>query len=218
MVQADAQMELTGKQLFALVDAHPIALNMLMLKEFGPEYLGWEPETCWDEVRLTWGVNIAEVNKQKIQAVRSIYIADEVLQEWEQFQCVVNGLLGVAPRPDIMQRPAPGRLHVALDIIAHIRDMGTVKDEIYKYCAAVLMDFGVAYGPGRLVPANKYLNAGVSAEDMEHIKTLVQRNATPTSITSNTLVATQAMKSLSIKDFALSVERILAVQLQQLGF
>lgn len=205
---------LTKRNIFAQADAHPLVLNMLLLKEFGPEYLGWEIETVLDEIRLTWGTSISDVNKQKVEAIRSIYIADEVLQEWEQFEAVTNGLMGVAPRMDISQRPSPGRCLVALDIICNIRDTKLITPEIYKYCAAVLMDFGVAYGPGKLEPANQYLTH--NEPELSKIVQMVKQQVIP-STNDSVLVGTQVMKSLSIKDFGTEMDQLMRSQMKQLG-
>lgn len=202
------------KQLFANINAHPIALNLCMLQEFGPAYLSWEPEACWDEVKLSFGVMLAEANRQKIQAVRSIYVADETLSSWEVFEAVAAGLVGVAPRVDTIQRPTPGRAHIALDIINYIRP-NEVKDEVYRYCAAVLMDAGIIYGPGSLEPCNKYVPANET--ERSQVKNLVARGSLPASFSGSDLTYVQAMKSLAVKDFANSTAQQLAEQIRKLS-
>jgi hypothetical protein len=203
------------KQLFTNAEAHPLALNLVMLKEFGPEYLGWEPETCWDEIKLTWGVNVSEANRQKIQAVRSIYVSDDTVAEWEVFENIAAGLVGNTPRLDIIQRPTPARAHIALDVIKNIREASTIKDEVYQYCAAVLMDHGMLYGPGSLEPANKFLK-GVSADDQATVRNLVRSGSVPT-LSSGGVILVQTMKSLSVRDYVRMVDASLARQIAQLS-
>jgi hypothetical protein len=185
-----------------------------MLQEFGPVYLNWEPETCWDEVKLSFGVMLAEANRQKIQAVRSIYVSDEPLSSWEVFEAVAAGLVGVSPRVDTIQRPTPGRAHVALDIINYIRPE-EVKDEVYRYCAAALMDSGIIYGPGSLEPSNKYVPANET--ERAQVKNLVARGSLPASFSGNDVTYVQAMKSLAVKDFANSTAQQLAEQIRKLS-
>ena len=56
---------------FTSPDSHPILLDLILLREFGAEYLTWEAETLWAEVEKTWGTTTSEVNKNRIQAVKS---------------------------------------------------------------------------------------------------------------------------------------------------
>ena len=202
------------KQLFADINAHPIALNLCLLQEFGPVYLAWEPETCWDEIKMTFGVTLSDANRQKIQAMRSIYVAEEPLNSWEVFEAVAAGLVGIAPRVDTIQRPTAGRAHVALDIINHVRP-NEIKDEVYRYCAAVLMDSGIIYGPGALEPCNKFITADERAR--EQVKNIVLGGKLPPNFSGSDVTHIQAMKSLSVRDFAKSVEQQLGQQLRKLS-
>lgn len=217
MTPTSPNTTLTKARLFSSPDAHPLALNLAMLREFGPSYLGWEPETCWAEIRLTWGDTISDMNKQKLQAVRSIYVNSDAATEWETFAYIAVGLAGAWPRLEISQRPSPARACMALDILKHVRDEKEIGDEIYKYCAAVLMDFGMVYGPGSLEGANKYL-IGADPALQEAVRNLVRNNAAvPTPTATNATLVVQTMKSFSVRDFARSVEQTLAKQVEQLG-
>ena len=40
----------TKRAAFTNPATHALVLGLLLLKEFGPEYLAWEPETVWAEV------------------------------------------------------------------------------------------------------------------------------------------------------------------------
>lgn len=201
------------KKLFTMSDAHPMALNTCMLAAFGPSYLGWEAETCWDEIRYTFGVTASDSCKQKIQAIRTIYVADRALSEWEVFELVAAGLVGIAPRIETIQRPTPGRAHVALDVINSIRP-GEVQEEVYKYCAAVLMDHGLLYGPGSLEPANTFVPA--DATTRLQVKNIVDSGRLPRTFASGDVVAVQSIKSMSVKDFAAETRSLLVEQLSRL--
>lgn len=189
----------SAKTAFTFSNTHPLTLNLLMLSAFGPEYLGWEAETCWDEIRSTWGVTVSDIGKNKIQAVRTIYVSQEVGSEWEVFEKVAAGLVGVPPRIEVMQRPTAARAAVALDIITTVRPESDVKDEVYRYCSAVLRDHGMVYGPEVLEPANKFLPKD-TRELAERVRLLVKADKMPDERTDPAL-AVQAMKTYSVRDF-----------------
>jgi hypothetical protein len=201
------------KKLFTQLDAHPVALNFCMLQEFGPAFLAWEHETCWDEVKKTFGVFVSDANKQKIQAMRALYVASEPYEEWQVFEVVAAGLVGLVPRVDMVQKPTPGRALMALDVMNHVRS-GAIKEEVYRYCAAVLMDSGMVYGPGALEPCNAFITGDTSSR--EQVKNLTAHGKLPVISSGDDTVYVQAMKSLSIKDFGASMEARLAEQIRQL--
>lgn len=220
MLQPNAPTTQSGiptnfKQAFTYQETHPLVLSLILLKEMGPQFLAWEPETIWDEVRYTFGTTVSELNKQKIQAARSVYVADGAGEKWEVFEKVAAGLVGNAPRLDTMQRPTPGRAHIALDIIASIRSEKYVRPEVYKYCAAVLADHGMLYGPGALEPANQYLK-NIDKAVQQQVRSAVLRGTAP-NIIGDTTLQVQTMKALSVKDFATSIKDTLGKQLRTLG-
>lgn len=200
------------KQLFTKQDAHPVALNFCMLQEFGPAFLAWEAETCWDEIKKTFGVTISDANKQKVQAMRSLYVAQEPYEEWQVFEAVVSGLMGIPPRVDMIQKPTPGKVLLALDTMEHVKP-GAAKEEVYRYCAAVLMDAGMIYGPGALEPCNQYITGDTSMR--AQVKALANSGKVPSNFSGDSLVYVQAMKSIEVKDFGLANEAKLASQIRQ---
>ena len=201
------------KTALTFADTHPLVLNLIMLAEFGPVYLGWEAETCWDEIRSTWGVTISDIGKNKLQAVRTIYLSQEVGSEWEVFEKVTAGLVGIPPRIDIMQRPTVTRAAIALDIITTIRPETDIKEEVYKYCAAVLRDHGMVYGPDALEPANKFLPQETKALS-EKIRLLAKAGDMPDASTEPT-IAVQLMKTYSVRDYTRDIRGQFAAQVER---
>jgi len=187
----------------------------MLLKEFGSDYLGWEPETCWLEISRTWGTTISEINKNKIQAIRTCHVTDDPYERWEVFELVSTGLMGLPPKFDLVQRPTPHRAAFALDVLGQVRESKLPNAEVYKYVAAVLMDNGVMYGPGPLEPCNQYLTKFVDSGKQANIKRAVSLRKRPTFNGKNE-DDTQIMKSTSIKDFLESTSRTLLVQLKKL--
>ena len=110
------------KHAFTNKSVHPLVLNLLLIKEFGPEYLGWEPETCWVEISRTWGSTVSEVNRSKIQAIRTCHTTSQPYERWEIFDLVCSGLIGTPPKFDLIQKPTPHRAAFALDVMAQIKE------------------------------------------------------------------------------------------------
>jgi hypothetical protein len=213
LVKEAAAGPATIQQAFTHPASHPLVLKLLLLKEMGPEYLGWLPETVWTEVGHTWGTTVSEVNKQKIQAVRACYVSDDVQEEWQAFEKVAAGLVGIVPRMYVMQRPTPGRALYTLEVVARIRDdkPGT---EVGMYCAAVLMDGGMVYGPGALEIANPYiLNR---SEDLQgKLRAASKRPRSPAG--EDQTFETQLLKVRAVMQFAQEREAELTEQMKRLA-
>lgn len=208
----------TAKQAFVHPDAHPLLLNLLLLREMGADYLAWEPETIWAEIQSTWGTTVSDVNKQKIQAVRACYVSDSPYEDWQAYEKVTAGLFGVVPRKTEMQRPSPGRALVALDVLGHIREDKRLSPEVVKYCAAVLIDHGMVYGPGALAAANTYISKQAEPEVsalQSEVAAAYKRKARPNP-TGAAAYDVQYDKVLSVSDFAASMSHTLGAQTQQL--
>lgn len=205
----------TKRAAFTNPSTHALVLGLILLKEFGPEYLAWEPETVWTEVEKTWGTTVSEINKQKIQAVRLCYVQESPYRDWEVFEDVAAALNGVIPRFDILQRPTAAHAAEALDMMLQIRENYPIQDQIYRYCAAVLMDTGVAWGPGPLSPCNKYLTPTVGQALQNRIESAVSRGRVPTFDGTNE-DDTQIMKSTTIKDYCDFMSKQLLDQMRQL--
>jgi hypothetical protein len=147
---------LTIKALFTNKEASPVVLGLVLLKEFGSEYLDWEADTIWKEIEKTWGTTTSEANKNKIQAIRTCHVTDLPYEAWETFEKVSMGLMGYPPRFDVMQQLTPHMAAVAIDTMQQIRNF-SISREVYKYVAAAMLDFGMVYGLGPLQPANEYI-------------------------------------------------------------
>jgi hypothetical protein len=203
------------KQAFTNRETHPLVLNLMLLKEFGSEYLGWEPETCWLEIRLSWNTTISEINKNKIQAIRTCHTTDAPYDRWEVFEKVAMGLVGLPPKFDMIQRPTPNRAALALEIMAQVKEVSKLSDEVYKYVAAVMLDHGLAYGPGPLGPCNKHITRFVGAPRQARISKAVKMRRKPTFNGKNE-DDVQIMKATSVKDFLESASRTLLTQVRKL--
>ena len=205
----------TPKHAFTSKDVHPLVLDLLLLKEFGPEYLGWEPETVWVEISKTWGTSVSDSNKNKIQAIRTCHTTSQPYERWETFELVCSGLVGQPPKFDLIQRPTPHKAAFALEVMTQIKEKQRVADEVYKYISACMLDYGLVYGQGPLSPCNKHLRHFVSREKQLQIKRSLDRNRVP-KFDGKDENDVQVMKSISVKDFLEGTSRLLLLQLKRL--
>lgn len=204
----------TTKQAFTHRDTHPLVLNLLMISEFGPSYLGWEPETCWYEIRQTFGGSTSEVNRNKIQAVRTAHTSDSPYNKWEIFDLVCAGLVGSGPRFDLIQKPSPHRASFALGVLAQIKEDTKVSTEVHKYCGAAMLDYGMVYGPGPLEPCNEII-APLVGGAQNRVRRSFMASTLPT-FSGQNIDDVQLMKSYSVRDFQEASSRMLIAQLKQL--
>ena len=145
------------RSLLTFQGTHPLVLDLFLVQNLGHEYYLWEPETVWTEaIRAAQAPNISEVNKHKVQAVRTIHMADTSFKRWEVFEKVIAALNGVVPRFDVMQKPDLGQLMFGFDTMLQIRSE-KLSDEVCRYIAACLLTDGVAYAPRPLQGCNKHL-------------------------------------------------------------
>jgi len=187
------------KAAFTQPITHPLLLDLILIKAFGAEYLTWEPETLWKEIELTFGVTTSEVNKNKIQAVKTCHVVDRPYEAWEVFEKVATSLGGAIPKFDVIQKPSPHLCASAVENMQHVRDK-KFSDEVYKYIAAVLLDDGISYAHGPLEPCNKHMLLYVDPVLQKRVKQAIEKGRIPT-FDGNNDEDVQVAKVLSIKDY-----------------
>lgn len=136
----------TPSNLVANPEAHPIILDLALIKELGVDWFSWLPDTVFHEVERTFKRSIAEVNKLKIMACMTLHVTDTFWDRWEVFEKVVQGLLGNVSRTDLVHPPTLGQLLSAVTIANTLR-VENFSDEVSRYCASVFLFNDVIYAP-----------------------------------------------------------------------
>lgn len=147
---------LTSRSVFSHPEAHPVALDLILLKHFELEWLQWLPDTLFSEIEKTFGTSIAEVNRLKILASQTLHVIDAYWEEWEIFEKVLWSLNGQIPRVDVIQPPDLSILMSGVDMANGIRQE-TYGEEVARYCAAVFLHENVFYAPEPLSFCQKYI-------------------------------------------------------------
>ena len=153
---APAPRSLTSKSLFSHPDAHPVALDVALLKNFQLDWFTWLPETLFSEIEQTFKTSIAEVNRLKIMATKTLHVVDSFWDHWEIFEKTIQALNGVPPRLDVMQPPDLPFLFAGIDMVNQIRKE-TFNEEVGRYCAALFLHENVHYAPEPLSFCQPYI-------------------------------------------------------------
>ncbi len=149
--------QVSKSNLFSHPEAHPYVLDLALLKTFGVEWFQWEPETLFQEIKLTFNSSIADINRVKIMATMTLHIIDAAWEHWEVFENTIQALNGAIPRPYQMQPCDVPFLMAGVDIINDIRKE-EFNDEIGRYVAACFLNDEISYAPPPLDFAQPYLS------------------------------------------------------------
>lgn len=143
---------------FAYHDAHPVAIVMVLLEKFGPQWFDWEADTLRTEIFATFNTSsISEHNWQKIQAARTAMMTYGPWREWQIFEKVLQALNNNVPRFDIAQPCTLSQLMAGVDILNALR-REKFNEEIAAYVAACALEEGVFYLPPPLDFAQEKLS------------------------------------------------------------
>ena len=138
---------LTPRNVFEHHDSHPLLLDMLLIRKFGPLWLDWEPETIWTEIKDDFKqATISVHNRNKIQAVKLCHLLDTPWTAWEQFVVVCQSLNNNVPNFRTLQKPTIAQVMSAVDIMDRIRE-AKFSEEVLKFISACFLDEGVVYLP-----------------------------------------------------------------------
>lgn len=133
-----AQVRPIHINLFQHPDAHPIVLDVALLRTYGPEWMTWEPEVL--ELRVPQDFrtsSISDLNMEKIQAVKTMHFVDTFWQNWEVFLWCMMPLNDAFPDFARMQVPTVAQCLVAVDIANRIRTDVPWSQEIKTYLETV---------------------------------------------------------------------------------
>lgn len=134
------------RNLFTHQDSHPVVIDFALLKAFGLEWYGWEPETIWSEIKRVFQMNISEVNRAKVQTLKTLHVSNTPWVHWQVFEKIVQGLNNNVPHWAFMQVPSLEQLYAALDMMEHIRVM-EFSSEVKLYIATAVLHEDVTFVP-----------------------------------------------------------------------
>ena len=134
----------TLSNLFRHPDAHPVVLDLCLIRKYGADWYGWEPETL--ELKIPQDFKVKEVSDlvfSKIQAVRALHMVDNYWRHWEVFCWCTMPLNGMFPDFEVMQVPTVAECMVSVDIANQIRSDVKWDAEIVAYLESVHRHDGI---------------------------------------------------------------------------
>lgn len=128
----------TRDTLWRSPDAHPIVLDLVMLRKYDLAWLGYEIETIARLIREDFGtVSVADVNLEKLQACKTLHLVDDFWSRWEVFLPCAMAFNSQLADFHSMQAPTVAECLVAVDIANRLRDDCSWSDEIKGYLGVV---------------------------------------------------------------------------------
>jgi hypothetical protein len=128
----------TAANIWRHPDAHPIALDALMVRRYGGDWLGWEPETLQIRVPEDFKVSeLSDLNLAKLQACRTLHLVDSFWHRWEVLLACLMPFNSELPDFTTMQVPTVAQCLVAVDCANRIREESDWSEEVKAYLTVV---------------------------------------------------------------------------------
>lgn len=127
----------TLSNLFRHHDAHPIVLDLCLLKKYGSEWYIWETETLEHVIAKDFHGQVSDLVMAKIQAVRTVHLVDSYWQDWEVFCWCTMPFSGIHPDFEVMQVPSVAQCMISVDIANQIRTDVEWDSEVKRYIEMV---------------------------------------------------------------------------------
>lgn len=128
--------------------APALALVAVVLRKYGVESLGWQPEFLRDEIKSDFNVDMSDLQSDKIQAGFTILQSDLFQNQWEVFKTVCHLLNNT---PDSFEDPTPLEAEELASALAHYKlfvengeDVPAFSDEVKAYIGVVFYHYGMS--------------------------------------------------------------------------
>ena len=139
----DSNLPLRPGNVFQHPETHPLILDLVLLKKYGPEWLTWEPESLLIFIARDFGHPPSDASMSKIQAVKTLHVINTFWTDWTVFCWVAKALNGVPPDFTIMQVPTVAEAMFAVDVAERVREDVAYNQEINDYLENVHMWDGI---------------------------------------------------------------------------
>lgn len=145
----------TKRNLFTHPDVHPVVLDLALLKMYGAEWLGWEPETLEHLVPQDFKVReISGLAMSKIMACKTLHLVDTYWKQWEVFVWCTMPFNNLYPDFEVLQVPTVSQCLISVDVANRIRDDVEWSEEVKRFIATVYRHDGIfcTIAPTEFVP------------------------------------------------------------------
>jgi hypothetical protein len=136
----------TAQNLWRHPDAHPIVLDLLVLRQYGPAWLGWESETLSLLIPQDFNTpTLSDLNLAKLQACKTLHLVDSFWERWEVFTPCAMAFNSEFPDFEMMQVPTLAQCLVAADVASRIRIDSGWSTEMKAYFKTVYQHDGIFF-------------------------------------------------------------------------
>ncbi len=140
-----------ARNLFQHPETHPVVLDLVLLKKYGPEFLIWETETIQLRVPKDFNTQaVSDINLQKIFACKTLHLVDTFWERWEVFCWCAMAFNGLYPNFEVMQVPTAVQAMIAIEVARRLREDIKYSDEVQAYLTNVLQHDGLFILPKNL--------------------------------------------------------------------
>jgi len=119
--EVPSAMGVTLANMFRHPLAHPLALDMLLLRRYGPEWFGWEPETIQLRIPQDFKGGLSSLNQGKIHAIATLHLVDNYWRRWEVFGWCTMAFNNLFADFETMQKPTAVECLISVDVASHVR-------------------------------------------------------------------------------------------------
>ena len=159
----------TASNIWRHPDAHPIVLDLLLLRAYGPDWLLWEAETLQHLVPQDFKTQVfSDLNISKVQALKTLHLVDTYWQQWEVFLWCTMPFNAEFPNFEVMQIPTLAQCLVSIDIANRVRDDVQWSPEVSGYLEAVYRHDGVLLP----LPPADFVHIDTDVVDVAELKKL----------------------------------------------
>lgn len=193
--------KVTSINLFQQPEAHPVVLDLALLKKYGPEWMHWEAET------LVWRIpqdfrtsGVSDLNLDKIQAAKALHFNDNFWLQWEVFNWCLQPFNNLYPNFEVMQVPSTAQLMVALNVASAIRSDVDWSQEVKDFMMVACRHDGIFYPPAPL----EFLHVGTKngfVDEDEIAKRWLEVRSSGVEPTQDTIIDEQLRRMLDVHNF-----------------
>lgn len=198
-------------------ELHLLVLDILCLRELGPEFITYEPETLFAEMRERFGP-LGRVTSEKLLACQVLHSNNSYWTEWEAFEKVTASISGEVAIFSYVQPPDPEEAAISLSTAQQFADH-EYSEEVLRYIAAACLQTGLFYLEGPLAVALPYAKEYISDKGIElnygSVADLLLRTAAPFA-NPDSVEEVQVNKVLSVRAAVRGFENEVAAQLKSI--
>lgn len=119
-------------------EAFTCVLHAFLSKQYGEDYLYWDPTTVWLELRDDYGINLDTDVMDKLSSAQVVMTSDGFFKRVDAFSALCNTLTSGAPSFSVFDPVTPEEMVWAYIEVAIMRDLLPMSPSVAQYAAAIV--------------------------------------------------------------------------------